>query len=429
MNFPITRIDFVDTANPHGEPDAGSERHVVLFSPIPPMKTGTADYLALIMAELSATTIDRSRVTIAVDDRYLLHPLAGLEIMGFRVVSYRQIPNVVQPRETRIYFLANNEFHAYCLASLSASSKRDGGRIISVIHEPSCFMLMNHISANRLHGFDDGQMAAAMRHQFGDKADYILSARRKDLLPFDAEFLMSVQGLTLARSDEIWTHSQFARRKLELESAPNAAAPIRTSAHPAVPPVPHSVPRGAEPKADGVFRIGMFGWVGPSKRINPAILAFAWALQTQPAATRDRLELMVVGQLPPKDHYDPAGLAEARDIADRVRFTGFVGPEEFDQLVDTCDLILNLRFPSCGETSGTLERALANGIPVITTGYQAFAEMPASAQASPFWPREAAQLFGLFCRLFKGEVPPPIMAARQESQSIAELIFTDLCAE
>lgn len=393
------------------------------------MKTGTADYIALVLAELAATGIDRSRVRIAIDERYLPGTVAGLEVMGFPVVSYRQVSNVVLRHETRVYFIANNEFHGYCLASLSSCSKQDGARVISVIHEPSCFMLMNHISANKLHGFDDGQMVAAMRDQFGDKAEYILQARRKGLLPFDAEFLMTVQGQTLARSDEIWTHSQFALRKLALEGESGKTPKIRASSHPIVPPVAHREHAVVASKPEGVVRIGMFGWVAPSKRVNPAILAFAWALQTQPAALRDRFELMVVGQLPPKENYDPAGLAEARGIADRVHFTGFVGPEQFDQLVETCDLILNLRFPSCGETSGTLERALSNGIPVITTGYQAFAELPASAQASPFWPREAAQLFGLFCRVMNGELPRAIAAPQHKRPSIAELIYTNLYAE
>lgn len=410
-------------------PGASPRRRVVLFSPVPPMKTGTANYFALILAELAATSIDRSQVRIAVDESYLPGPVAGLEIMGFPVVSYRQVPNVVLGNETRVYFLANNEFHAYCFASLSSSSRQEGGRIASVVHEPSCFMLMNYLSANRYHGFDDGQMIRAMHHQFGNKAEFILNARRSGDLPFDAEYLMSVQGETLARSDEIWTNSQFARRKLELESGTEASVTIRSSNHPVVPPAPPTELGAVEPKPEDVVRIGMFGWVAPSKRINPAILAFAWALQTRPAAERRRYELMVVGQLPPQQHYDPAGLVSARDIARQVKFTGFVGPERFDQLVETCDLILNLRFPSCGETSGTLERALSNGIPVVTTGYQAFAEMPASAQASPFWPREAAQLFGLFCRVMSGDLPRPVNAPRHADTSIAQLIYMNICAE
>lgn len=407
----------------------GRQRRLILFSPVPPMKTGTADYFTMILAELAATGIDRSQVRIAVDESYLPGPVAGLEIMGFPVVSYRQVTNVVLANETRIYFLANNEFHTYCFASLSASSRLAGGRIISVIHEPSVFMLMNHVSANRHHSFDDGQMIRAMRHQFGDRAEYVLNARRSGYLPFEAEYLMSVQGVALERSDEIWTHSQFARRKLELESGSEGSATIRRSIHPVVPPAPPTALGAAEPKPDGVIRIGMFGWVAPSKRINPAILAFAWALQTRPAAERRRYELMVVGQLPERQHYDPAGLAQARDITQQVKFMGFVGPDRFDQLVETCDLILNLRFPSCGETSGTLERALSNGIPVVTTRYQAFAELPASAQVSPFWPREAAQLFGLFCRVMNGDLPRPVNAPRCADNSIAQLIYMNIRAE
>lgn len=405
------------------------QRRVLLFSPVPPMKTGTADYLSLIAAELASTELDRSKISIVVDDNYLPHSVAGLELMGFPVISYRQVSNIVERDELRIYFIANNEYHAYCLESLSACFKRDGGRVVSVIHEPSCFMLMNHLSANRKHTFDDNQMAQAMRHQFGEKAEFVIKSRRADLLPFEMEFLVSVQGLALSKSDQIWTHSEFARLKLQLENQLDWTTPITTSSHPTAPQPTLSASHRIDIKTDGVFRIGMFGWVAPSKRVNPVILAFAWALQTQPNWVREKFELVIVGQLPQKDHYDPVGLAESRGISENVRFYGFVDPEKFDLLVDSCDLILNLRFPSCGETSGTLERALSNGIPVITTEYQAFAELPNSGQLSPFWPREAAQLFGLFCRILRGEAPRAVSSVQKDTLSISDLIYSNMCAE
>lgn len=404
-------------------------KRVLLYSPVPPMKTGTADYFELILAEIAASEIDRARVSIVIDESFLPHSLAGLAILGFPVLSHRQVPNLVGRGELRVYFLANNEFHAYCFESLSACSKQRGGRIVSVIHEPSCFMLMNNLSSNKRYTFDDGQMAAAMRHQFGDKAEFVINSRRSGLLPFEAEFMVSAQGLALSKSDEVWTHSEFARRKLELESGMAYPASIKASSHPVVSPPSASPGQPIEPKPEGVFRIGMFGWVAPSKRVCPAILAFANALQTQPRDVQDRFELMVVGQLPQRELYDPVGLAQVRDIADKVRFLGFVDPEQFDLLVGSCDLILNLRFPSCGETSGTLEHALGNGIPVITSDYQAFAELPASAQVSPFWPREAAQLFGLFSRILKGDVPRSLPPVRRVNTSIANLIHTAMCAE
>lgn len=405
-------------------------KRVLLFSPIPPMKTGTAHYLELVLAELASTGIDRNEVSIVVDEAFLADPVIGREFLGFPIISYRQVTNVVGADELRVYFLANNEFHAYCFASLSNTSRCAGGKIVSVIHEPSCFMLLNHLSSNAQYTFDDSQMAAAMRHQFGDKAEFVLKSRRSDLLPFEAEFLISVQGQALSKSDEIWTHSEFARLKLLLESHFERPVPIIASAHPDMPTsVGASISVNSTESESAPFRIGMFGWVAPSKRVNPVIEAFAWALQTLPPERQKEYELLIVGQLPPRNHYDPEGLAQARDIMDRVRFLGFVETDEFQQLVDSCGLILNLRFPSCGETSGTLERALSSGVPVITTSYQAFAELPNSGQVSAFWPREAAQLFGLFCRIFNDDIPCSRPHSKQFVPSISSLIHSNMLGE
>jgi hypothetical protein len=53
---------------------------------------------------------------------------------------------------------------------------------------------------------------------------------------------------------------------------------------------------------------------------------------------------------------------------------------------------LNLRYPSCGESSGTLQFASDLQIPVISTSFQAFRESDADILIAPFEPLEIAQL-------------------------------------
>jgi hypothetical protein len=40
------------------------------------------------------------------------------------------------------------------------------------------------------------------------------------------------------------------------------------------------------------------------------------------------------------------------------------------------DAVVNLRYPSAGESSGTFARALAEGLPTIVNNYGSFAEVP-----------------------------------------------------
>jgi SAM-dependent methyltransferase len=55
---------------------------------------------------------------------------------------------------------------------------------------------------------------------------------------------------------------------------------------------------------------------------------------------------------------------------------GFVTQEEFMEYMDGCDIVLNLRFPTVGESSGSLMRALGLGKAVLVSNVGSFAELP-----------------------------------------------------
>jgi glycosyltransferase involved in cell wall biosynthesis len=401
-----------------------------LFSPIRPMRTGTADYFDLVLADLASRPIDRSRIAIVVDDHFIESSICGREYFGFPVLSYRQVPHVVPSGHTHVYFLANNEFHGYCFAGLSQARKLQGGRIVSVVHEPCCFMLLNTLCATAQHSFDDTQLVALNSAQFGDKAKFFVDARRQDRLHYNAEFMMHCQTLALQKSDEIWTHSRFSAMKLHYESNSAATPHFVISQHPHFA-APHSTDSASLPpslrKKPGGYRIGLFGWVSPCKRTDVAIRAFALALQTMPREQGERAELVIVGKLPHKDIYDPVGVASALGVLSQVKFLDYVPTEQFELLIESCDLLLNLRFPSCGESSGTLERAIAARIPVVTTRYQSFAEAPASAFVSSYWPRELSTLYSLLPRLMMGDVslqPPRRPPARPSIGTLISQLFS-----
>jgi glycosyltransferase involved in cell wall biosynthesis len=68
---------------------------------------------------------------------------------------------------------------------------------------------------------------------------------------------------------------------------------------------------------------------------------------------------------------EEAGL---RDLTIRV---GYVDSREFSQYLALTDVLVNLRYPNRGESSGTLTRAMALGKPAIVTDEASFSELPA----------------------------------------------------
>lgn len=87
---------------------------------------------------------------------------------------------------------------------------------------------------------------------------------------------------------------------------------------------------------------------------------------------------MIVGEVSP--HYDLAALLRATG-GEGVVVTGRLDAERFADHVRAVDLAVNLRHPTGGETSASLFRLLACGVPTVATDAGSFAELPAGAIA------------------------------------------------
>jgi glycosyltransferase involved in cell wall biosynthesis len=66
-------------------------------------------------------------------------------------------------------------------------------------------------------------------------------------------------------------------------------------------------------------------------------------------------------------------------LHDRVRITGYLDEAQFFTHIAAADVLVNLRYPSVGESSGTLSRALAMGLPAIVHNFGPLAEFPDDA--------------------------------------------------
>jgi len=84
--------------------------------------------------------------------------------------------------------------------------------------------------------------------------------------------------------------------------------------------------------------------------------------------------LLVAGEVAPILDLE-AGARQA-GVADRVRITGFLDYDDFQAAIAACDLAVNLRYPTAGETSASLLRILAVGRPVVVSDYAQFVELP-----------------------------------------------------
>lgn len=207
------------------------------------------------------------------------------------------------------------------------------------------------------------------------------------------------------RSLGLLVHSRFARERV-LASRPRA----RVAVVPLAVDLDANRPLDAAERARARRAVGVpedgpllasFGFVTPQKHLEPALAAFARLRRERPAA-----RLALVGEV--SRHYDLEEVLDRRG-RDGVLVTGRVAPAALADWMAACDVAVNLRHPTGGETSATLVRLLALGRPVVVTDAGSFAELPDGVVAKVgTGPEEEEHLLELFRRL---AVEPELAAA------------------
>jgi glycosyltransferase involved in cell wall biosynthesis len=122
----------------------------------------------------------------------------------------------------------------------------------------------------------------------------------------------------------------------------------------------------------GAFLVGHFGYVTRPKQPGAVVGGFS-----RLARRRGDALLLMVGA-------DNSGggldrLIDRNGVRGRVRPVGYVGLTRFYLFLKAVDAVVNLRYPSAGESSGTVSRALAEGRATIVNDLGSFSEIPDDA--------------------------------------------------
>ena len=84
--------------------------------------------------------------------------------------------------------------------------------------------------------------------------------------------------------------------------------------------------------------------------------------------------MILVGE--PHPEFPIEAMIRSMGLSANVRVLGFAPIEDFVGYLGACDIVLNLRFPTVGESSGTLLRSLGLGKAVMVSDLGSFAEFP-----------------------------------------------------
>ena len=306
---------------------------VAYYSPLPPTRSGIADYSALLLPALE------NRVDV-------------IRIGRRRRLGPRDV-------DVRLYHVGNNpDAHGWIVDALLSKAG------VVVLHDFVLHHLVAGLTVGRGngHGYLDameregGVVGRLLGHGVLDKRIPPLWESRPEDFHLAGEVLDLATGLIV--------HSRYVEGRAR---AAGYEGPIWRIPHPA-----WKVPAVEPASIAGSPLIGSFGNVNASKRIPQLLEAFAALRRERPDA-----RLLLVGAVSPGFDLDRRlqrlGLSEEGIVRE-----AYVEEDQLWSLMAACDVCVNLRAPTMGETSGSVIRQLSLGKPVVVSDVGWFAELPDS---------------------------------------------------
>ena len=303
------------------------------FSPMPPERSGIADYSALLLPAL------RWRLDVQVVRRGRTRSARGTDLA--------------------VYHVGNNpDAHGWIVDALR---RRPG---VVVLHD----FVLHHLVAGLTIGRRDGHGYLDAMEREGGVVGRLLGhgVLDKRIPPLwesrPQEFHLAGEVLGLATGLIVHSHHVGDRAR-----AAGFEGPIWRVPHPAWP-----VPELRPERHEGSPLVGSFGNLNSSKRIPQLLEAFTRLRRDRPEA-----RLLLVGAVSPGFDLDRR-LQRLGLSSDGILREDYVDEARLWSLMAACDVCVNLRAPTMGETSGSVIRQLSLGKPVVVSDVGWFSELPAA---------------------------------------------------
>lgn len=329
---------------------------IAYFSPLRPVASGISDYSEELLPALAQAGAE---IAVFVDG---YEPTNLLIRRQFPIYDYRDFDNLHRDRpfDIPLYHMGNHICHAYIYEMM----QRYPG--VVVLHDTvlqhflGAYLAQKEDVVSYLENFPEGEAFSLLRR------------REAGIWSHLDHFLYPGIRRVAENSRGIIVHSETARRAV-LQAVPTAQVfvvrhhlgPLR-SPYAGLPSTEIKARLGYYPET---FLIVSPGIVTPSRRIEVFLKVFATFIRVFPHS-----RCAIVGP----DHPEVRIADQVRRLRldGLVRVTGFVDVPTFQSYILAADVLVNLRYPLAGETSGGLIRALGAGKPVLLSNVGQYAEFP-----------------------------------------------------
>jgi glycosyltransferase involved in cell wall biosynthesis len=329
-----------------------SERVLSVFSPLPPERNGIADYTL-----------------------QLLRPLTSLySCVAYCNSAHAVVPATVKVREQLQAFryvrrgspilhqIGNNPGHVFVLEAL----RRWGG--VTTLHDQNLHYLYEVAGTARI---DLTRRMTAGSARLG--LTYARHWHENRIKTAANYALFDMLDEVLATSSAVVVHSDFAKRRI--------ATLYGSRFSDRVDVIPHlSLPFAMPDRRETIGRLAI-----PTDR--PLILTagfataakrFDWLITALEEIGSRGIEFFWVhaGQERSEEYALSALIEQHPHVKEQSRITGYLEENDLNAYIGACDVLVNLRFPSVGESSGTMARAMSAGKCCLVTDTAAYADLP-----------------------------------------------------
>lgn len=327
------------------------------FSPLNPQSSGISDYSEELLLYLK----DFFEIKIFVNG---FIPINSFVSSNFDIYEYEHNKGLIESISNRLYHIGNNELHDWIYSAL----KKFPGTV--VLHDLNLFGFNIYTTYLRDKKIEFcNEMAYCHGAEGLEAANQLIT---KGTYPDSQQFPMFKKIVEL--SNAVITHSLWVKENIELYTEFKGNITV----------IPHGfvfenqetnqsknilkLKLGMDNKK---LALGVFGNVIPNKRLEVIIRCFAKLLKTNPDS-----QLYIIGFADDSIKKSLNQLIHELSIKKNIEFVSAPDIELFKEHIKATDICINLRWPTMGETSGTLMRALGYGIPCIVSNVGSYQEYP-----------------------------------------------------
>lgn len=342
-----------------GKPSDGPRLRMSIVTPLPPERTGIADYMAEFGPAIAKHCDVDYYVAGDVDQARTLAP-------GARISPWHEFEGNADLYDYVVYQIGNSPFHSHMLDLI----ERFPGTV--VLHDLFLSSMLNHMDSVEGHtglfrkelDYSHGRGALAVLDGSGGalkaRGRYPASRRVID----NALVVVSHSTAAIRLAQEHFPH--LRRSRFAYLPMPIAVKQKKTAAR-------KLLARGALGLTDEDFVVVSFGFLADTKLCHQIIDA---AGQLDADISR-RLRLIFVGENDGGEYGRClTAVAASRPGGPSITITGFVPADKFWQYAAAADCAVQLRAMSRGESSKTVLDCLAAELPTIVNDYGSFVDLP-----------------------------------------------------